>query len=109
MAVGAKIVGWKRIDLPEYPIEAFREAVVNAIVHRDYSRTGESIRVFYYSARVEIHNAHDHGSILNREYRELTGVSGQTALRDLEALVDQGKLKRVGKTRSRQYKMPSGI
>jgi len=50
--------------------------------------------------------AHEHGSILNREYRELTGVSEQTALRDLEALVEQGKLKKVGKTRSRQYKLP---
>ncbi len=42
VVVGAKIVGWKRIDLPEYPIEVLREAIVNAIVHRDYSRTGES-------------------------------------------------------------------
>lgn len=56
MVVGAKIVGWKRIDLPEYPIEALREAVVNAVVHRDYSRTGESIRVFYYPDRIEIHS-----------------------------------------------------
>ena len=49
---------------------------------------------------------HERGSILNREYRELTGVSEQTALRDLEALVEQGMLKRIGKTRSRQYKLP---
>jgi predicted HTH transcriptional regulator len=231
VAVGAKIVGWKRIDLPEYPFEALREAVVNAVVHRDYSRVGESIRVFYYSDRVEIHSPglllpgitvrqmqrgdvtsklrnpilatllrdipgymerigsgvrfmldetkrmglpppqfremsefvvtfrkapvsnegqlstaslksngpqqlvldilpnatvshqsrildqkvriemamhyiQEHGSILNREYRELTGVSEMTALRDLEMLVEQGALKRVGKTRGRQYKLP---
>jgi len=49
---------------------------------------------------------HERGSILNREYRELTGVSEQTALRDLEALVEQGILTRVGKTRSRHYKLP---
>ena len=236
VAVGAEIVGWRRIDLPEYPLEALREAVVNAIVHRDYSRVGESIRVFYYTDRVEIHSPglllpgvtvkqmqrgdvtsnlrnptlatllrdipgymerigsgirfmldetkrmglqppqfremsefvvtfrkapvssrsraratsfarkesdprqltldvlpgmvgspnasstrvldqkvrielamrhiHEHGSILNREYRDLTGVSEQTAMRDLEMLVEQGTLKKVGKTRSRQYKLP---
>jgi ATP-dependent DNA helicase RecG len=56
VAIGARIEGWKRIDLPEYPLEALREAVVNAVVHRDYSREGESIRVFYYPDRVEIHS-----------------------------------------------------
>ncbi|MFL5626835.1 MAG: ATP-binding protein [Ktedonobacteraceae bacterium] len=236
VAVGAEIVGWKRIDLPEYPLEALREAVVNAIVHRDYSRVGESIRVFYYADRVEIHSPglllpgitveqmqrgeitsrlrnpilatllrdipgymerigsgirfmlnetkrmglqppqfremsefvvtfrkapvsrasraratslagnegelqqltldvltdipsransssprildqrvrielamrhiQEYGSILNREYRNLTGVSEQTAMRDLEMLVEQGTLKKVGKTRARQYKLP---
>lgn len=56
MPVGARIEGWKRIDLPDYPIEALREAVVNAVIHRDYSRRGESIRVFYYADRIEIHS-----------------------------------------------------
>lgn len=56
IAVSGKIEGWKRIDTPEYPLEALREAVVNAVVHRDYSRVGESIRVFYYSDRIEIHS-----------------------------------------------------
>ena len=54
--VGGKIEGWKRIDLPDYPLEALREAVVNAVIHRDYTRRGESIRVFYYADRVEVHS-----------------------------------------------------
>jgi predicted HTH transcriptional regulator len=225
VAVGAKIEGWKRIDLPEYPLEALREAVVNAVVHRDYSRDGESIRVFYYRDRIEIHSpglllpgisveqmsrgevtsklrnpvlanllrdvpgymermgsgvrfmlnetkrmglptpefremsefvvtfrkaieseqevivpqrlfpdeygqtivpqtkedmisdqkrrfalamryVQEHGSITNGEYRQLTGVSINTALRDLEVLVSRGSLKIVGKRRGRRYELP---
>jgi ATP-dependent DNA helicase RecG len=54
MAIGAEIIGFKRVDLPEYPFEALREAIVNAIVHRDYSLEGQAIRVFFYTDRVEI-------------------------------------------------------
>jgi ATP-dependent DNA helicase RecG len=56
MPVEGRIEGWKRVDIPEYPIEALREALVNAVIHRDYSRDGESIRVFYYADRIEIHS-----------------------------------------------------
>jgi ATP-dependent DNA helicase RecG len=56
IAVGARVEGFKRIDIPEYSIEVLREAVINAVVHRDYSRSGESIRVFYYPDRVEVHS-----------------------------------------------------
>lgn len=52
--VGATIRGFKREDEPEYPYEALREAVVNAIVHRDYGRVGETVRVFMYANRVEV-------------------------------------------------------
>ncbi len=54
--VSAEIVGFKRIDTPEYPLEALREAVVNAVVHRDYSLDGETIRIFFYTDRVEVHS-----------------------------------------------------
>ena len=56
IAVGARIEGFKRIDIPEYSLEVLREAVINAVVHRDYSKRGESVRVFYYPDRIEIHS-----------------------------------------------------
>ncbi len=54
--VGAHMEGFHRIDEPDYPLEALREAVVNAVVHRDYSLQGETIRIFYYPDRIEIRN-----------------------------------------------------
>lgn len=38
----------------EYPLEAARELVVNAVAHRDYSILGDSIRLFIYRSRMEI-------------------------------------------------------
>src|SRR6266705_2360882 len=56
IAMGAKVEGFKRIDILEYSLEVLREAVINAVVHRDYSKRGESVRVFCYPDRVEVHN-----------------------------------------------------
>ena len=56
IAVGARMEGFKRIDIPEYSLEVLREALINAVVHRDYSKRGESVRVFCYPDRVEIHS-----------------------------------------------------
>jgi ATP-dependent DNA helicase RecG len=47
-----------------------------------------------------------HGAITNREYRELTGATDTTVLRDLEILLARGVLKSVGKGRSRKYTLP---
>ena len=54
LTVGGEIIGFKRVDLPEYPFEALREAVVNAVAHRDYAIEGQAIRIFFYTDRVEI-------------------------------------------------------
>lgn len=48
-----------RVDKPEYPIKAVREAILNALVHRDYSVHTENvpIRVEMYRDRMEIINS----------------------------------------------------
>lgn len=43
LSVRSDIVGFDRIDTYELPLEALREAITNAIVHRDYSMTGTSL------------------------------------------------------------------
>jgi ATP-dependent DNA helicase RecG len=145
IAVGAKVEGFKRIDIPEYSLEVLREAVINAVVHRDYSKRGESVRVFCYPDRVEVHNpglllpgitveqmergevqsklrnptlanllknipgyqavgyVQEYGFITNSIYRQLTGTSDRTAHRDLETLVERGRLKGIGQRAARRY------
>lgn len=44
----------RRTDVPEYPPGAVREALVNAIAHRDYSMTDMPIRLAIFSDRLEI-------------------------------------------------------
>lgn len=51
--VGETITGPYRETLEEIPLVAYREAIANMIVHRDYSRQIES-RVEIYSDRIEI-------------------------------------------------------
>ncbi|MBQ9115282.1 MAG: putative DNA binding domain-containing protein [Clostridia bacterium] len=49
----------KRTENPEYPLTAVREAVLNALVHRDYSvyTEGMPVRLEMYEDRLEIVNA----------------------------------------------------
>ena len=54
--MASKIVEFKRVDIPEYPYEAIREAVINAIAHRDYTRRGAPIIMSIFDDRVEISN-----------------------------------------------------
>lgn len=48
----------KRADVPEYPLVAVREAILNALIHRDYSQYSEDspIRIVLYKDRMEVEN-----------------------------------------------------
>lgn len=50
----AVIDGFVRHDVPEYPEVAYREAIVNAIAHRDYTLDGTSIQVRLFADRLEV-------------------------------------------------------
>ena len=55
MKVGRRIEGFVGVEYREYPHEAVREAIVNAVVHRDYSRRGQRIRLFMFDDRIEVY------------------------------------------------------
>ena len=62
----------KRRDRTEYPIEAIREAVLNALIHRDYSHLteGTPVQINFFSDRLEIHSP---GSLYGRMTVEQLG------------------------------------
>jgi ATP-dependent DNA helicase RecG len=49
-----RLVGLARHEEPEYPLEAVRELLVNAIAHRDYNLQGDNIHLNIYSDRLEV-------------------------------------------------------
>ncbi|HBJ38859.1 MAG TPA: ATP-dependent DNA helicase, partial [Planctomycetaceae bacterium] len=49
-----RVVGLNRIKLDEYPVEALREALVNAVAHRRYEQDGQKILLKVFSDRVTI-------------------------------------------------------
>jgi predicted HTH transcriptional regulator len=54
IALGATIGEIYRQERWEYPLEAVREALINAIIHRDYAILGSDIKVAIYDHMLEI-------------------------------------------------------
>lgn len=52
--LGGQVTGLRREDEYEYPLIAVREILVNALVHRDYSVTGQTVRLAIFDDRIEI-------------------------------------------------------
>ena len=50
----ARLEGPRRVDRWDFPEEVVREAVVNALVHRDYSIAGTDVMLAIYADRIEI-------------------------------------------------------
>ena len=63
-----------RIDVPEYPLVAIREIIVNALIHRDYSpfTEGTPIQILFFEDRLEVHSP---GGLYGRMTVEDLGVA----------------------------------
>ncbi len=53
--IGGELIGWKRIEIMEYPIRALREAIANAITHRNYFDPSE-VKIFIFPTKIIIQN-----------------------------------------------------
>ena len=51
-----QIKGLVRKEIPQYPINALREAITNAVMHRDYFEAGSNVFVYIYDDFIEVVN-----------------------------------------------------
>jgi ATP-dependent DNA helicase RecG len=49
-----RLVGLTRQETTEYPLEAVREILVNAVAHRDYNLQGDNIHLNIFADRIEV-------------------------------------------------------
>lgn len=54
--LSAEIIGTKRIERYEYPEQAIREIIANAVIHRDYKITETYTQVNVFEDRIEVFN-----------------------------------------------------
>ena len=102
-AVGAMkkrnlIQGLIREEIPEYPPEAVREAIVNAVAHRDLSRLaqGSQVQIQMYQNRLEVQNP---GGLFGPVNEDNLGEPGVQATRNqylIQMLEDLGPAENRG-------------
>jgi ATP-dependent DNA helicase RecG len=92
--VRSEIRGINRYDICELPLDALREAVVNAIVHRDYSMRGTNIYVAVYDDRVEIESPGGFTAGVTKQNFGKTSIRRNLILADL--FHRMGKVERMG-------------
>ena len=56
MRRGMRLTGFTRQETAEYPLGVVREAIVNAVAHRDYAIRGDDIRVLMFSDHMEVYS-----------------------------------------------------
>lgn len=79
---------WRR-DVPEYPEEAVREAVVNAVAHRDYSQfvRGSYIQIRLFADRLEVQSPGGlYGTVTEETLEEEQSTRNRVLMRLMEDL-----------------------
>ncbi len=101
ISIRAEIGPIRRTDIPDYPPLAIREAVINAVIHSDYSFQGSHIQVAIFSDRIEITNpgALPYGLSLNKALNGISQLRNRTighVFRELGLIEQWGSgLKRI--------------
>ena len=94
-----KIVG--REERPQYSMKAVFEAIVNAVIHRDYSKHGSKIRLFMFADRLEIYSP---GALVNTLTVDTLSDNQATRNELLSRLLSEITLEdNINKTVNRRY------
>ncbi|MCJ1750068.1 putative DNA binding domain-containing protein [Mammaliicoccus sciuri] len=91
----------KFISVPEYPEFAWLEGIVNAVVHRDYSLTGDCVKILMFDDRLEILSPGKLPSMVNLENLKYTRFSRNPRIARLMA--DFGYVKELNEGVKRIY------
>lgn len=80
-STAAVVEGAFRRDVPEYPLEALREAIANALMHRDYSASarGGQVQINLYRDCIEVTNP---GGLFGGVTVDMLGTPGVSATRN---------------------------
>ncbi len=101
MRVGARKEPW-RVDLPQYSMKAVFEAVVNAVVHRDYSIRASAIRLSMFEDRLEINSP---GSLPNNLTIESMADRQATRNEVLASMLGRMRVGEIPGSEDRRYFM----
>lgn len=94
MRRGSRMVGLEREDWTQFPLGAVREALINALAHRDYTIRGDSIRVLLFSDRLECYSpGRLPGHVTLQNLVEERFSRNETLV---QALADLGLIERLG-------------
>ena len=91
-----------RVDMPQYSIQAVFEAIVNAVVHRDYSIQASSIRLSMFKDRLEIRSP---GELPNGMTVDAMPVSQATRNETLASNLGYMKAGKIAGSEDRLYFM----
>ena len=89
-----------RVDLPQYSERALFEAVINAVVHRDYSMSGSRIHLSMFSDRLEIRSP---GSLPNNLTVESIPVQQSTRNEALASVLARMPVRGTPGSEDRRY------
>jgi ATP-dependent DNA helicase RecG len=107
--IRSEIKGTDRKDIYEIPLEALREAVANAIIHRDYSMRGTSIMIEVHQDKVVISNP---GGLMagleNRFFADIF-VRRNEHIADMFARMDKMERMGTGISRMRSITKAAGV